>query len=131
MICANCRTTLPDEAIACWKCGAQVAVAVAKSPAKKNAPDLLLVILTFLIASGLFVCMGWAVPFTVWGVITSSASQFPQWASILGVVSGIAFVVSAIAIFGGAAISLSSALPPSRVGVEGREIQLSVISQCH
>ena len=99
MICQSCSTVLPDEARACWKCGAQIAATVA--PAKSADLDLLLKIVTFLVAGALFVCVGWSVPFMVWGTLASSANQFPQWSGAIGVVSGIAFVGAAIVFFGG------------------------------
>jgi ribosomal protein L40E len=96
MICENCRTTLPDDAIACWKCGARLA-----PPARQAGPDVLLAILTFVIAGALFACVGWSVPFTVWGLINSAAKDSPQWSGVLGIVSGMAFVLAALAFFGG------------------------------
>ncbi|MDE3091996.1 MAG: hypothetical protein KGJ80_21700, partial [Chloroflexota bacterium] len=48
-----------------------------------------------------FVCAGWAVPFTVWGQISTASADSPQWAGLIGVVSGVAFVVATIATFGG------------------------------
>ncbi len=101
MICQSCDTVLPDEARACWKCGTQIAATVANAPAKNTDLDLLLKILTFLVACALFVCVGWSVPFMVWGTITSAANQYPQWSGLSGVVSGIAFVAAAIVFFGG------------------------------
>ncbi len=119
MICDNCQTTLPDQAVACWKCGkplVQVAPpAIPTSPptavlplvpskppeVKKNEPDLLHVIVTFVFTAGFFVCAGWAVPFTVWGLIISSGKQYPELSGLLDVLSGVAFIVSAIGFFAG------------------------------
>ena len=107
MICNNCQTTLPDQAVACWKCGTPVATAVpppeplAAPKAKKGEPDLLYVILTFVITAGFFVCAGWAVPFTVWGLIIGSAKEYPQLSGLLDLLSGVGFIASAIAFFAG------------------------------
>ena len=107
MICNHCQTTLPDQAVACWKCGAPVAAAVlppeplTAPQAKKREPDLLYVILTFVITAGFFVCAGWAVPFTVWGLIIGSAKQFPALTGLLDIISGIAFILSTFGFFAG------------------------------
>ncbi len=101
MICANCQMTLPEEAVACWKCGTPIAAPAAQAAAPKRPVDPLLLILTLLISVGVFVCLGWAIPFTIWGLITSSAKQYPEWSGILDIVSGAAFVLSALGFFGG------------------------------
>ncbi len=107
MICASCQTPLPEEAIACWKCGklalpAPPAAAPAPAaPLAKRQLDLLLALITLLISVAVFVCLGWAVPFTVWGLITSFGRQYPEWSAAFGIVSGAAFILSALAFFGG------------------------------
>ncbi len=101
MICANCQTILPDEALACWKCGTQFAAPPAIAPAKKTEPDILLVIFTFIASVGFFACAGWSVPFAVWGMISTAAKDSPQWSGWVGILSGISFVVMTIACFGG------------------------------
>jgi hypothetical protein len=101
MICANCETTLPDEAIACWKCGTQISALTSGTPPPRNEPDILLVLLTFVAAVAFFACAGWAVPFTVWGTITTAAKDSPEWSAVLGILGGLAFVVSTIVCFGG------------------------------
>ncbi len=101
MICANCETTLPDEAIACWKCGTQLTALTGGKPPPKDEPDVLLVLLTFVAAVAFFACAGWAVPFTVWGMITTVAKDSPEWSGVLGILGGLAFVVSTIVCFGG------------------------------
>ena len=100
MNCAKCQTTLPDEAIACWKCGAPVAASIAQLP-KQDESDLLLALLTFGISIAFFVCAGWSVPFTLWGLISNSAQGSSLLASLSGILSGLAFVMSTIAVFGG------------------------------
>lgn len=101
MNCANCETPLPDEAIACWKCGTPVAASAAHAPPRKAEPDILLILLTFAAAVAFFACAGWAVPFTVWGMITTAAKDSPEWSGLLGILGGLAFVVATIACFGG------------------------------
>ncbi len=101
MICASCQTVLPDEAIACWKCGAPMAGPASRPAVPKRPVDLLLAILTLVISIAVFVCLGWAIPFTVWGLITSTAKQYPEWSGVLEMVSGVAFVASAVGFFGG------------------------------
>ncbi len=104
MICENCQTTLPDEALACWKCGKPTGqpttVAQPTSPPhKKTRIDPLVAVFTLLISAVFFACFGWAVPFTVWGRITNIGADYPQWAQVFGVVSGIAGVASALITF--------------------------------
>lgn len=101
VICANCQTALPDEAVACWKCGTQVAAPATSTLPQKPEPDILLVLLTFIAAAAFFVCAGWAVPFTVWGMISTAAKDSPQWSDLLGILGGLAFIVTTIACFGG------------------------------
>jgi hypothetical protein len=101
MNCENCQTTLPDEAIACWKCGAPVAASVALAPSKKDETDLLFVIITFVISVAFFVCAGWSVPFTIWGLVTNSTKEIPPLSELGGILSGLAFIVAAVAVFGG------------------------------
>lgn len=101
MICASCQTPLPEEAIACWKCGAPIGASAPQAALPKRPVDPLLVVLTLLVSVGVFVCLGWAIPFTIWGLITSSAKQYPEWSGILDIVSGAAFVLSALGFFGG------------------------------
>ena len=100
MKCKNCQTILPDEAIACWKCGTKVERPATTAPRKKEKPDILIVAAAFIIAAVFFACLGWSIPFMVWGMITSSAKN-SQWSDLMGVVSGISFVATTIAIFGG------------------------------
>ena len=99
MICSNCQTELPDEAIACWKCGEQMSCSPAKSAKHKDGVDPLLVILTLLFSVAFFVCLGWAIPFTIWGNIITVSKDHPEWSALLDMVSGIAFYVSAVGLF--------------------------------
>ncbi len=110
MICEHCQTTLPDQAIACWKCGKPVAALAApttptapavQAPTSKSEPDVLIVILAFALSAILFVCMGWAIPFTVWGKISGIATDYPQWSNLIGIISGISFVIATIGFLGG------------------------------
>jgi uncharacterized paraquat-inducible protein A len=96
MICANCQTILPDEAKACWKCGIPLAES-ASVPKPKGETDLLMAILTFVLTAALFACVGWALPFMVWGTIVSSTKDYPQWSGVLDMFSGVSFFVTAIA----------------------------------
>lgn len=110
MICGICQTNLPDEAIACWKCGSPISERP-EGPAKPNVPpnsrakkdkiDPLFVVLTLLISVALFVCVGWAIPFTVWGSVIAYSGQFPQWSSTIDALSGVLFYASAVGVFAG------------------------------
>lgn len=101
MICENCQTTLPDEALACWKCGKPVAQpGMPPAPRKKLKPiDPVVAFITLLLSAVFFGCAGWAVPFTVWGKLTNAASDFPQWAQALSILSTVAGVLSALVTF--------------------------------
>jgi len=103
MICENCQTSLPDEAIACWKCGKPVKKpGTPPTPPRKQKPiDPLVAFFTLLFSAGFFGCVGWAVPFTVWGKLSNAATDFPQWAQTLNVVSTVAGVASALVTFVG------------------------------
>ena len=100
MNCEKCQTILPDEAIACWKCGTPVAETV-QAPPQKDESDLLLAILTFVLSVAFFVCAGWSIPFTLWGLISTSVNGSSLLASLSSILSGLAFVASTIAVFGG------------------------------
>ena len=100
MNCDKCQTTLPDEAIACWKCGAPVAASIAQLP-KQDESDLLLAILTLGISIAFFICAGWSVPFTLWGLISNAVQEPSPLASSSGILSGLVFIGSTLAIFGG------------------------------
>ena len=106
MICSSCQTTLPDEAIACWKCGKPLAPSVAapastSKPRKKKPIDPIVAFLTLIGSTVFFGCIGWSVPFTVWGKLNNAAADFPQWAQFLGAISTIAGVVAALITFVG------------------------------
>lgn len=106
MICENCQTTLPDQALACWKCGKPMTPPVTAplpiaKPRKMPKIDPLIALFTLIFSTVFFACVGWAVPFTVWGKLTNVATDFPQWAQALGVISGVAGVVSALLTFVG------------------------------
>ncbi len=106
MICESCQTALPDEALACWKCGKSIAAPTvappeARKPHKKPKIDPLVAVFTLLFSAVFFACFGWAIPFTVWGRITNIGADYPQWAQIFGVVSGILGVASALLTFVG------------------------------
>ncbi len=106
MICESCQTTLPDEAIACWKCGKPITQSATAplpgaEPHKKTKIDPLVAVFTLVLSAVFFACFGWAVPFTVWGKITNFAADYPQWAQVFGVISGIAGVASALITFVG------------------------------
>ncbi len=101
MICASCQTPLPEEAIACWKCGRLVVPAAPAATAAKRPVDLLLVVIALLISVAVFVCLGWAVPFTVWGLITTAGKQYPEWSGAFSIISGAAFILSGLGFFGG------------------------------
>jgi hypothetical protein len=96
MICANCKTTLPDNAVACWKCGKPTSQ-TPQSFGSKQKPDILHILASFFVAVVLFACVGWPLPFVVWGGISSAASGMPQWASVSGIASGIILFGTAIA----------------------------------
>lgn len=102
MICANCQTSLPDEAVACWKCGTPLAGTAKDAPGKPSEPDVLLALLTFFAALIFFACAGWSIPFAIWGNLSTAAKDSPQWSSLLGIVSGLAFIVATVACLGGA-----------------------------
>ena len=118
MICENCQTTLPDQAVACWKCGKPVAqsTAAARQPiptppapetplkpkVKKKAPiDPVVAVFTMIASVIFFACIGWAVPFTVWGKINSAFADYPQWAQTVGILSTALGVLSAFVLFVG------------------------------
>ena len=96
MICENCKTLLPDDAVACWKCGTRIAPSPETLPAKPQR-DVLHMLAAFFVAVGLFACVGWPLPFVVWGGISSAASSMPQWASMSGIASGVILFGTAIA----------------------------------
>jgi hypothetical protein len=100
MLCDNCQTELPDEAAACWKCGKLFKSVAAPTPLKKQEPDSLLLVGTFVFSGIFFICGGWAFPFTVWGKMVEYTSHYPEWSSVTGVLSGALFIVTAIAVFG-------------------------------
>ncbi len=100
VVCDNCHTTLPDSAVACWKCGKQFSSASPPAP-RKSGPDLLLAIVTLPIAVISFACLGWTIPFTLWGLVVSSASQYPGWSGLLGALGAILFVLATVAVIGG------------------------------
>ena len=101
MICQKCQTSLPEEAIACWKCGTSTARVPKPPPVKKAEPDIFLMILTFVVTGGFFVCAGWAVPFTIWGLIIGTARQYPQLSGLIDILSGAAFIASTVTFFAG------------------------------
>jgi len=45
----------------------------------------------------LFACVGWPLPFVIWGGISQAASHLPQRASISGIASGIILIGTALA----------------------------------
>lgn len=96
MICKNCQTELPDSAVACWKCGTPTAV-LGQAPDAKPPRDVLHVVASFLVAAVLFICIGWPLPFVVWGNLSAAASHLPQWASVSGIASGIVLIGTALA----------------------------------
>ncbi len=96
MICEHCKTSLPDDAVACWKCGTPTPKAQ-QSPNAKPKADVLHILASFFIAAVFFVCVGWTVPFTVFGMISTAANDLPQWASVSGIASGIILIGTAIA----------------------------------
>lgn len=96
MICANCKTTLPDDAVACWKCGTPTSQAP-RTPESKPKPDILHVLAAFFVAVVSFACVGWPLPFVIWGGISQVASHSPQWASVSGIASGAIMIGTTIA----------------------------------
>jgi ribosomal protein L40E len=96
MICENCKTVLPDDAVACWKCGTRTPL-TPETLSPKPKRDILHMLASFFVAIGVFVCFGWTVPFAVFGNISSAASSLPQWASISGVASGPIMIGTAVA----------------------------------
>ena len=101
MICENCQTTLPDQAVACWKCGKPVTPPTVTTKRKKPPIDPLVAVFTLVLSAVFFGCIGWAIPFTVWGKISNAATDFPQWAQLLGAISLVAGVASALLVFVG------------------------------
>jgi hypothetical protein len=99
MTCKNCQTALPDGAVACWKCGARVDLSPETMPTKPPR-DILHVLGSFLVAVVLFACMGWTVPFAVFGNISVAARNYPQWENISGYASGIIMTLTALAFVG-------------------------------
>lgn len=113
MICKNCQTTLPDQAVACWKCGKPIAQLVAQPVAptphpvqappapetplkpkiKKKPPiDPIVAVFTMIASVIFFACIGWAVPFTVWGKTAEIFKDRPdlaQMSSVLGTAGGV------------------------------------------
>ena len=101
MICENCQTPLPDQAVACWKCGKPVARPAAPAPKKQKPIDPLVAVFTLFFSAVFFGCIGWSVPFTVWGKLNSAVTDFPQWAQAMSVISTIAGVAAALITFVG------------------------------
>ncbi len=118
MICSSCQTQLPEEAVACWKCGEALQpttglpVPVRRSDAARAhsggfrrirdglaQADPLLVVLTLLFNAAFFICFGWAVPFTIWGNIVELSKQYPEWSALLEIASTSTLLVSAVTFF--------------------------------
>ncbi len=99
MICSHCLTELPDQAVACWKCGEQTQGKPTATSKPLGGADPLLVILTLLFSVAFFICMGWAIPFTIWGNMITASKEHPDWSGLLDIVSGIAFYASAVGLF--------------------------------
>lgn len=106
MICATCQIHLPEQAVACWKCGTPLeavpaAVPVLTGPLSrpKAVHDPLLIVITFFISVALFICVGWTRPFTVWGTIVSGGKEDPGLGTFIAIASGAEFIVSTIGTF--------------------------------
>ncbi len=102
VVCDNCHTTLPDDAVACWKCGRQFSLAHPQKSYKSSGPNLAIAVVTFPIALAFFACLGWSIPFTLWGLTVSLGGQNPNGSGLLGAVGAILFAISSIALIGGA-----------------------------
>ncbi len=102
VVCDNCHTTLPDNAVACWKCGRQFPSAHLSAPLKPSGPNIAIAVVTFPIALAFFACLGWSIPFTLWGLTVSLGGQNSDGSGLLGAVGTILFAISSIALIGGA-----------------------------
>jgi hypothetical protein len=86
MICTECKATIADKAIVCYRCGAPTAVPApaAKPPSRRPRPFPLLALVVDLVAALL-----------VWVVVTATD---PVVRTTAAVVAGALFVVSLILI---------------------------------
>ena len=100
MICDQCKTELPDEAAACWKCGRPFKPAQPAATTKED-PTVVVAFFSFILSVGFFICGGWGVPFTVWGKTLEAARTQPGMEGQMETIAGVLFVVSAIGVFGG------------------------------
>lgn len=92
MICEHCKTVLPDDAVACWKCGTPTVRANRRSVAKPPR-DVLHILSAFFVAVFSFVCVGWPLPFVV-------VSNLPLWMGMGGPAYGIVLISTTIAFVG-------------------------------